>query len=346
MSWKGYEFSSYTSEDIDGIVRLFSFLREADEESNREYFIWKHLRNPFLKKPIGVVAKYGDQVVGFSGGVPAEWRIGDSRIALLVGADAVVHPEHRRKGLHVSMLKARFQLYSNEYRFGISFTGGSIAQTPASRLGAKPIAPRHYLWRLNWLRLFGSKLSRSGGNLVELGRFGDVDVSDTVRPADISRIALAGLCSANKLYLNKTPDFLEWRLSKPKAKYVYFYHLSKSKVDAYVILSSDIHAHVLDYGEEAGSLGVTKLLSFILSHNRFASISILNVGIPMDLEVFLRKKHFYTLGQVERLRDRESYNLQIRTRPLKEIYDEDDWFIDGVDVRDINNWSITEICFD
>jgi len=182
--------------------------------------------------------------------------------------------------------------------------------------------------------------------MFDLGRFGDIDVSNSICPADVSRIAIANLHPTNKLYLNKTPDFLEWRFSKPKTKYVYFYHLSKSRIDAYVILSSDTHAHVLDYGEEPESLGITKILSFILSHTRFSSISIMSMGLPKDLDVFLHKKHFYTFDRIERSRNRELYNLPILIRPMKETFDEDDWFIDGVDVRDINNWHITEMCCD
>ncbi len=105
MEWKGFELSNYTNEDIDGIVKVLSFMWENDEASNKEYFIWKHQRNPFLKKPVSVVAKHDGKVVAFWGFLPNEWRIGSEKINILISCDTIIHPGYRGKGLYSGMLK-------------------------------------------------------------------------------------------------------------------------------------------------------------------------------------------------------------------------------------------------
>jgi hypothetical protein len=183
--------------------------------------------------------------------------------------------------------------------------------------------------------------------MLKLGNFGEVEVSNTLRPFDISRIDAGRFYPLNKLHQDKSPEFLEWRLSNPKAEFVYLYHLSESKTDAYVILSLDkVHAHIFDYGDESGSMGVKRLLSFILERARFASISFLDAGTPEDIKTYLRDKRFYAFDQINKLRNRKSYHLPLLVRPTKLNCVEDDWFVNGFDVRDIDNWQITEMCFD
>jgi GNAT superfamily N-acetyltransferase len=305
MKWDGYELSSYSSEDVDGILEILSFLWGADKESNRNYFSWKHQANPLLKKPVGIVAKYEGQVVGFGALIPAEWRMGDRKFMVILGADTVVHPEHRRKGLNTAIAKLVWELYCNEYRFHLSFSPNRVSTLVDLKAGWKPIGIRSYLRHPSPLGLAKEKLLGANTKALNLGTFGDVQVSDTIRPVDISRIDASNYYSINKLCLNKSPDFLKWRLSNSKANFIYFYHLKESEINAYVILRlNKTHAHVFDYGEENGSFGVQRLISFILQQTRFASISFLTATTPDDLNTFLCKKHFYTFDRIERIRNR------------------------------------------
>ena len=103
MKSSDYEISMYTSNDIDGVARVSRFLWSNDEESNRRYFLWKHQENPLLKKPMVVLARYADEVVGFYAHIPVEWKIREKNIMVLLGCDIVVHPEHQGKGLSTAL---------------------------------------------------------------------------------------------------------------------------------------------------------------------------------------------------------------------------------------------------
>ncbi len=236
--------------------------------------------------------------------------------------------------------------YCNEYKFFACFTANHLFIPPALHSGWKPLFPRKYLRHLNMLNLAGARILGSSRTMLDYGNFGDIEVSDINRPADISRIDGSRAHKQEKFSLNKSPDFVAWRSSDKRARYVYFYHLSESGIDAYVILSRRNHAHVIDYGEEEGSGGIRKLFDFIVDRSRFSSISFLTASIQENLEVFLRSKHFYAFDWMEKRIRKESYSLPILIRPTVENYSESNWFVNGVDLRDVNNWHITEICFD
>jgi hypothetical protein len=183
--------------------------------------------------------------------------------------------------------------------------------------------------------------------VFEPGIFKDIEVSYTIRSNNISRIDSKRTYRRTKLTINKTPGFIEWKLSNSRSKYIYFYHFKESEVDAYLILSiQGSHMHVIDYGEDEGSYGIQSIFNFIIDHTKSASISFLTASMPENFRSFLKTKHFYNFDRVEKKVKRKSYNLPILIRPVIDDYKENDWYISDIDIRKIDNWHITEICFD
>ena len=326
---------------------MISVLWGNNASFNKSYFTWKHRKNPFLNKDIGIVAKYAGSVVGFLGYVPAEYKIGNNKFMILQQSDTVVHPEHRGKGLFSTLSKTGMQMYGGEYKFIVNYTSNYITSTGLLKLGWQPLATINYLRRLNLLNLIRNTLSSANRVALNPGKCGDIEVSDIIRSSDIFSAGIATCYSEKKISLNKIPDFLEWRLSNPRARYICLYLVKGPDIEAYMIVRiKNTHAHIFDYGQKQGSPGIQKLLSYFIKNAKFSSISFFNSTTPDELKLFLRKNHFHTFAQIEKIRHGESYNIPIIIRPTVEKYTEYDWHIGGVDVRDVNNWHITEICFD
>ncbi len=346
-NWKGYELSGYTDNDIEGIIALVSVLWGCDTSFNRDYFTWKHRRNPFLRGNIGIVAKSGGEVIGFLGYVPAEYKIGDTRFSILQQCDTVIRPEHRGKGLFSEMSKAGIRMYGHEYRFIVNFTSNYMTATGLMKIGFKPLAPVSYLRRFNLFNLARAKLKPGNGTLIKPGKFGNIEVSDNIRSSDIFSGGTANCYSEKTIYLNKIPEFLDWRYANPRARYMCLCHEAESNIDAYMIIRiKNSHAHIFDYGQNGSTDGLQRLFSFIINKTKFASISIFNGGLSDKLASFLRRNHFHSFARIDRIRNRGSSNNPIIIIPAKENYTEDDWFAGGADVRNVANWHITEMCFD
>jgi GNAT superfamily N-acetyltransferase len=287
MKYHGYQLSPYTGADIEEILSLVSALWGDDTSFNRNYFIWKHRKNPFLKGDIGIVARYSGNIIGFLGYVPAEYRIDVNRFMILQQCDTVVHPEHRGKGLFSAMSKTGMQIYGGEYRYIVNFTSNYMTAGGLLKLGWQPLAPVRYLRRLNCLNLIKNRLSSANRLALEPGRFGDIEVSDNIRASDIVGAGITGGRAENKICLHKTTDFLEWKLSNPRARYIYLYHNTGRDLDTYMVLRiKNNHAHVFDYGQKSGGPGIRELLAFVIRHAGYDSISFFDSTTPAELKPF------------------------------------------------------------
>jgi hypothetical protein len=49
---------------------------------------------------------------------------------------------------------------------------------------------------------------------------------------------------------------------------------------------------------------------------------------------------------VRRIEKKRMGELPVLVRPIRGDDSEDDWRVEGVDIRNIENWKITEICSD
>jgi hypothetical protein len=346
MKWNDYQLATYTDEDIEEILALIGTLWGNDTSFNRQYFIWKHRMNPFLRRNIGIVARFAGRVIGFLGYVPAEYKIGNNSFMTLQQSDTVVHPEYRGKGLFSVMSKTGLQMYGGEYKYIVNFTSNYMTAGGLLKLGWLPLANVQYLRRLNWLNIIRNRFL-AGRSALKPGRSGDIEVSAGIRSPDITAAGLANCYVEEKICLNKTPQFLDWRLSNPRNKYLCLYYLPGSDTEAYVVVRiKNNHAHVFDYGQKKGSSGVQRLFDFIIKHARFDSVSFLDSTTPEELKPFLRNNRFWDLTRIDKIRHGRSYAIPVIIRPAVEKYTEDDWYIGEVDARDADNWHITEMCFD
>jgi GNAT superfamily N-acetyltransferase len=347
MEWHGYQLSTFADEDIEEILILISALWGNDTSFNRDYFTWKHRKNPLLTGNIGIAAKYAGKVVGFLGYVPAEYQTGDSRFSILQQCDTVVHPEHRGKGLFSAMSKMGMNLHAGEYSYIVNFTSNYMTAGGLLKIGWQPLAPVRYLRKFSYVNLIKNRLSPESQTALTPGRFGDIEVSDKLPASGIFETGIPDCYARNKIHLKKTTEYIEWRLAYPRAKYVCLYILTGNDIDAYIVLKiKSNHAHIFDYGQKADGPGVPKLLAFLIKKAGLSSISFFDTTTPDELKPFLRKNHFQNFRCIDRIRHGRSYNIPIIIRPVVENYAEDDWRIGGVDTRDISNWHITEISFD
>jgi hypothetical protein len=90
-------------------------------------------------------------------------------------------------------------------------------------------------------------------------------------------------------------------------------------------------------------------LHYIIRKRHFDILSTWNFNLREDFSQTLESLEFSTtnlLGRIEKKFPSEFPALPVFVRPVKKIYKEEDWFIEGIDIRDIKNWEINRICSD
>ena len=95
-----YQIGWYEPDDEEGLVRLFSTIRE---ERDREWFRRTYVDLPYLDHVPVVVARAGDEVVGARPYVACEFRWDDETLPAIIPQHLVVHPEHRGRGVYRAM---------------------------------------------------------------------------------------------------------------------------------------------------------------------------------------------------------------------------------------------------
>ncbi|MFC6975150.1 GNAT family N-acetyltransferase [Halomicroarcula sp. GCM10025709] len=106
-----YEVRWFQRDDRHGILSLYE--TEWDRRPTPDWFDWKYVDDPFLSHVPINVATHGGEIVGTQAYVPARIRRGDRSVLALQPADAMVHPDHRRKGLYTRITRSAIDRYED-----------------------------------------------------------------------------------------------------------------------------------------------------------------------------------------------------------------------------------------
>lgn len=104
MMSNGYTVLPYRAEHAEAVAKLHRFLGTPDPEKNAAYLAWKYDRNPYLQWQHFYVAVHEGEVVGTSAYYGSLWEGGNATLVIPCGAEFVILPEHRGRGLFGAML--------------------------------------------------------------------------------------------------------------------------------------------------------------------------------------------------------------------------------------------------
>ena len=106
-----YEIIRYRPEFREQVLQLQASEWSSDLQVNGAYLDWKYFHNPYLQSSIIHLVVSEGRVVGMRGVVGSCWEGGrpDQVYLCAADADAVVHPDHRRRGLLKKMTLMSFE---------------------------------------------------------------------------------------------------------------------------------------------------------------------------------------------------------------------------------------------
>ena len=111
---RDYSVRPYQPNDEYEIVELLKLVFEGWPNTDlkcspSDHWKWKYLHNPSKTNFISICLNDG-KMAGASHLLPLKIKIGTKILPCTLGADAVVHPNHRRMGIYKSMREFKFQL--------------------------------------------------------------------------------------------------------------------------------------------------------------------------------------------------------------------------------------------
>jgi GNAT superfamily N-acetyltransferase len=350
----GYQIVPYRSGMAAQALDVLRLLW-GENQDNGEHLQWKYSCNPYADKPLAVVALHQGQVVGFRGFFPLRYWVPGKQDSIWIAApgDTVVHPDHRRKGLSMATLRFGMQLLQPLCCLLLNMTCNEISLPGYLKAGFVPLTMRIFLSRstlagiLQHGRQAKDRLPlRAAG--IGYGRFGDLVVSSRPWPEEMAGIVAQQTPPAGRLQLVKDSTFFCWRFGSPRRKYVFYYLMVGEVACAYVALlvsPNNQRAYIVDYAE-AQPGAVEMLLRHLIRARHFGILSIYRFCVADGLRPALQRLRFTEHGLVGWFERRMHGEHPAIIRPVRERFADSDYCVAGLDLREIGNWALTQVCSD
>jgi hypothetical protein len=344
----------YSQDLLPQVAELMRHLWSADAENNQRYFSWKYESNPHQASSAGIVALTDGKVVGFRGYFVTPWKIpGQAEIVrILSPCDTCVAAEYRKWGVSVAMGKMAADLFSPAFPLFLNTTTTNQSLPGYRKLGFVPLATKAYFSAygiVSLLRYLAAYFLHpsSASSRIRFREHPNFSVSGEARPEEMAALALRQPLSQGGLQPARDAKYLQWRFKNPRQAYVFYYAYKASRLTGYVIVGLSPNrrrGYILDFAEDDGSSASVLLQRIIASHDvdilSVASSSLGSSGLHWKALGFRENGIFRRL---ERYRCGE---LPLLIRPVSADYQESDWFIVGLDTRDIRSWQFREMVSD
>jgi hypothetical protein len=183
---------------------------------------------------------------------------------------------------------------------------------------------------------------------IRFGRYGKVVLSNRPEPEAMSSIVAAHAETGATIRLSRDEVFFRWRFESPRSKNVFYYAMEGDRLTGYLVMGispNNRRGYILDYAEE-GAAAVEDILESVIEARYFDLLSIYDFCLDNTFRQRLKGKGFKTHSLVRIIERKLHGELPLLIRPVKETFEENDFFIEGIDSRKLENWSLKPICSD
>lgn len=339
----------YSKADKPAIINLLSYLLKGFTESERmDLFEWRYERNPYQNKPLMLLAFSENILVGFRAYLIQYFCISGIKITVISPADTIIHPEYRRCGLTSMLNKRSLDLLYSEFPDDsvlLNTTTSKYAMPTYLKNDWYPCSNRDkvYAYRpsiLNFIRLlFKNKAARQDEFIRRSFAISEFvfEVSNEKNTSKMIEFIQKNRDTARFSNL-RDESFFKWRYSYEPDKYIYcICNLDKTivgysilkKVSRYQFsveeyLAIDSKTMKVMFEALQRKLKIPILRTIIFSNRDKQEMKSCKFLVESSLYIkFFKKKRFPVL-----------------VRPLRPNLSENDFFVQGTDIRNIENWQL------
>lgn len=338
----------YSKDDKTSIINLLGYLLEGFGESERmELFEWRYERNPYQNKPIIFLAFSGDILVGFRAYLIQYFLIADKKITVISPADTIIHPEYRRRGI-ISMLNKhsleKMYLEHPDNSILLNTTTSKNAMPTYLKFDWFPCSNKNkvYGYRFSIFNIFKSliKINKNSNKIDEIS-FSDAglifEISNKINKRNI--IEFININRDRSKFTNIRDEFFfDWRYSYESDKYVQVSCFSNKKMAGYLILK---RLSNYEYSIEEYLATDNKVLRRMLRaiQRKLKIPTLRTILFSKEDEQKFKLYGFYIESNLF-LKTFKRHRFPVLVRPTQPNLSQNDFFIEGIDIRDIGNWQL------
>jgi hypothetical protein len=296
----------------------------------------------------------------------SEWQAGNNneRFITLCGSDLVIHPDHRGQGLFKPLWdEALSHLKSGPYRYLFVLSGNSHSTRITLKNGWKQIGS---LIKVTWMaektltrkvRKFARRFSLNSQDHSDPFSYFDELIQKELAKGKSSHLSdepnigamvnlLRRIGQDGRIQHVRDERYYSYRFQNPLSAYRFLYW-GENEIDGYIVLQTSHQAssnhswvNILDWEAKSEKIR-RKLLNKVLKSGAFDEINIWAATLREESKQTLRDAGFNFNGSGEE----ESYPT-ILVRAVPEELQTAEWRINGLNLLDLNNWSIRGVFSD
>ena len=350
-----YEIGPFEKGDMEDYLQLRTEVFGSwDDSKSKEQFKWKYIENPFLDHIPIFVAKANGRIVGARGVIAQPMKVNGDRILSIQGSDAMVHSNHRRKGVYSKIYEAMLSEY--ESRNAKILTGFSNSKSRPihlqfgcedlelikyQRLSSAVSPPdsvtdvgtvKNTLLKTGYsagLSILDALKSLSGGSIpndIQIKRYDDHPIDVLVNLSDKPR--------ADGIQYIRDPTYYHWRLNEPMVDFSTYVLFDQSGKPVSAIIISErsekiLIREMLSLEETGPSEPLLDLLTYVLEQKG--------------------RKHRYVVLTAKTTRELFRYGFLPPDAPfqspqsfvVKSLDPDAGTVINGIDITKRENWNIS-----
>ncbi len=329
------------------LVQFLEYMwEELDENERRERFEWRYENNPYSEEPFIYLALGDDKVVGVRAFVVQEFIYKGNVIKTLSPADVIIHPDYRRKGLFTKLNKLLLEdlysqvgkniilnLSSNKYST-IGYLKQGWIDTETLKTYCYRFSLSNHLKRI----LLKNKLPGYKPYKNKINNM-TIELTNILRAKDIAQL-IKNNRDQNKLINVRDERYFQWRYSYKPEQYSYMYCMRESGLLAYIIFkhASNKQAIVEEYFTTDYQL--LRMMFNFAEKKLYAPV--IRCFVLTDQE----KKNMRLCGFIKEpiflLRLLKKQRLPVLVRATEAEPEDSDYFLEDLDIRDVDNWAIQQ----
>lgn len=339
----------YSKEYTDQCAELLQHLWKEDEKDRIERFNWTYNECPNYNRPLSVIAvNENNEVMGFRGYFINKFLLNQNQYPVAQIADTVVSPKARRMGIFQKMNVFSISLLEQNNISFILNTGPSWPPYYGNKkIGFKDLSHFHSLYKFSAYNMAYEKIFKH--SRTEWNNRDSIKIKDKHREVVLSKRVddnilnqLAELNIQDKIVSSLDFENIKWRIKRPNRNYIFAYSVGhNNKLTSFIMLGTkDYYNYNIGFTLIKNKDDLKRVFKIFRKKYKPASVAIWDFAIDKLTSKTLKKIGFIKIPFINRIRK----NPPALIRTLKTKNDGSlDWYIDGIDIQNIDNWRINKI---
>lgn len=340
----------YSKEYAVQCADLEQYLWKEDTEGRRKRLEWAYHLNPNAETLAVIAVNENDEVMGFRPFLTFEYDFNGTKVLIAQLTDTVVSNKARRMGILSKMNDFALNYIES---IGIKVILNLSPSWPPyyayKKIAFEDLAPFHSRYNFSLSSLFFVKLLKNKRDWK--GRNEDVVIKNgnryiiTQQLSDDVANQVCNLDRGTKIHSSVSAENMKWRSHRPGNTYVYAYSLSEDgKLTSFLMFKT--------VGYSNYQLGIylfndikdlKRTWKTFKKYYKPCAVAVWDFATDAEQRKAVSAMRMISIPFINKIRK----NPPALLRTLQhDANGELDWVINGIDIRNVNNWSITKFDLD